>query len=101
MVKIFQDFTNSFAVYDEKLEQICDVCSELQFLFSDSVELSSELEERTEALRDRWGEGGILCHAVEWTDLQLKDYLTSKQKSNQFQPKPGFLYAKMSFYDLS
>ena len=57
MVKIFQDFTNSFAVYDEKLEQICDACSELQFLFADSVELSSELEERTEALRDRWGEG--------------------------------------------
>lgn len=53
MVKNFQDFTNSFAVYDEKLEQICDVCSELQFLFADSVELSSELEERTEALRDR------------------------------------------------
>ena len=99
MVKNFQDFTNSFAVYDEKLEQICDVCSELQFLFADSVELSSELEERTEALRDRWGEGEYF--AMQWNDLQLKDYLTSKQKSKQFQSKSGFLNAKISFYDFS
>lgn len=43
----------AFDIHDKKLEHLTEVCAELQALLADSPELSSDLEERSEALRDR------------------------------------------------
>ena len=49
----FQDYVKAFDVHDKKFEHMTEVCAELQTLLADSPELSSALEQSSEALRDR------------------------------------------------
>ena len=50
---VFQDYVKAFDVHNKKLDHMTEVCAELVNLLADSPELSSDLEERSEALRDR------------------------------------------------